>query len=104
VANPEEMLQFFKARAKPERKEQSTATTEAEALVPLAPPDEEGETKSVITSLLRDSLKSMGERMAALTDLRLIKALEQYVWQDKSKAFGGELGVQMRPLDPRLSA
>lgn len=99
VANPGDILQFFKARAKAESKEEAGMAADAAAGLPLpGTQDDEGETKAMMTALLRDSLQSTGDQMAALTDLRLIGALEEYVWKDRDKAIGGESDLLPLPF------
>ncbi len=43
-----------------------------------------------MTDLLRDTLKGMDGKLRALTDVRLIGALERFVWENDAAAFQGE--------------
>lgn len=93
VANPGDILLFHKARPKREARggaASAAASAAGSDLDELMQNQGDDAGRSSMTDLLRDTLKGMDGKLRALTDVRLIGALERYVWENDATAFQGE--------------
>ncbi|KAA0164219.1 hypothetical protein FNF31_02455 [Cafeteria roenbergensis] len=103
VANPGDILLFHKARPKREPRGKAASSAAAGSdLDELIQHQGDGADRSSMTDLLRDTLKGMDGKLRALTDVRLIGALERFVWENDAAAFQEMVDQRLKRLQRNL--